>query len=134
MSGILEDAELRSTTRDLVHTEEQVCQSRGAPIIPPHLVKVPENRDEVQADGRVGIIKDSATWQVQDKGSSHLVKSPVELWPVSRQMSSQCIYIELPVALPPRDYPKHPGNVLVLSVAGYRINPTVPEDPLTSTR
>ena len=134
MSGMPKAAKLCSTMRNLVHTVEQVSQSGGAPIISPHLIEVPEDRDEVQADGRVGITKDSATQQVQDKGSSHLVKSPVELWPVSRQMSSQCIYIELPVALPPRDYPKHPGNVLVLSVAGYRINPTVPEDPLTSTR
>ena len=134
MSGMPEAAELRSTTRDLVHIEEQVCQSRGAPVIPPHLIKVPENRDEVQADGRVGITKDSATQQVQDKGSSLLIESPVKLWPVSRQMSSQCIYIELPVALPPRNYPKHPRNVLILSIAGYRINPTIPEDPLTGTR
>ena len=77
-----EAAELRSTTRDLIHTEEQVCQSRGALIISPHLIKIPEDRDEVQVDGRVGITKDSATQQVQNKGSGHLIKPPIELWPV----------------------------------------------------
>ena len=77
-------AELGSTTRNLVHTEEQVCQRRGAPIISPHLIKVPEDRDKMQADSRVGITKDSATQQIQDKGSGHLIKSPIELWPVVR--------------------------------------------------
>ena len=134
MSSMPEATELCSTTGNLVHAEEQVCQSKGAPIISPHLVKIPEDRDEVQADGRVGITKDSATQQIQDKGSSHLIKSPVELWPVGREMSSQCIHIELPIALPPRNYPKHPRNVLILSVAEYRINLTIPENPPAGTR
>ena len=134
MGGMPEAAKLCSTTRDLVHTVEQVSQSRGAPIISLHLIEVPEDRDEVQADGRVGITKDSATQQIQDKGSSHLIKSPAELWFVSREMVSQCIHIELSIALPSRNHPKHPGNVLILSITEYRINPTVPEYPLTSTR
>ena len=117
MSGMPEAAKLCSTTRDLVHTEEQVSQSRGAPIISPHLIEVPEDRDEMQADGRISITKECNTQQVQDEGSSHLIKSPLELWPVGRQMSSQCINLELSKALPSRNHPKHPGNVLVLGVA-----------------
>ena len=104
MSGMPEAVKLCSTTRDLVHTEEQVCQSRGAPIISPHLIKIPEDRDEMQADSGVGIIEDSATQQIQDKGLSHLIKSLVELWTVGQQMSSQCIHIELLIALPPGNY------------------------------
>ena len=79
MSSMPEAAKLCSTSRNLVHVEEQVCQSRGAPIIPPHLIKIPEDRDEMQTDSRVGIAEDSATQQIKDKGSSHLIKSPVKL-------------------------------------------------------
>ena len=56
-----EVAELCNTTRNLVHTEEHVCQSRGAPIILPHLIKIPEDRDEMQSDSRVSVTEDSAT-------------------------------------------------------------------------
>ena len=117
MSGMPKAAKLCSTMRNLVHAVEQVGQSRGAPVISPHLVKVPEDRDKVQTDGRISITKECTTQQVQDEGSSHLIKLPLELWPVGRQMSSQGIHIELSKALPSGNHPEHPGNVLVLCMA-----------------